>query len=157
ALAGLLRGLCSGTPRVDRFGQTVVFLLLAGLAAPALTNLLSAWVAVETGWREAFWQVWSALFLADLVGHITLTPAILAAAARRLTRLRLPPPGRCLEAGALGLGLVVVVSLAFGGGWAGPRPTLDYAPFPLLLWAAARFGTGGTALGLLGTAWLSTW
>jgi signal transduction histidine kinase len=157
ALAGLLCGLCGGTPRVDRFGQTVAFLLLAGLAVPALTNLLSAWVAVETGWREDFWQTWRTLFLADLVVHITLTPAVLAAAASGLARLRLPPPGRCLEAGALGLGLVAVVSLAFGGVWADPRPTLAYAPFPLLLWAAVRFGTGGTALGLLATAWLSTW
>src|SRR5262249_24181299 len=38
-----------------------------------------------------------------------------------------------------------------------PWPPLQYARLPLLLWAAARFGPGGTAGALLLIAWLATW
>ncbi len=168
-------GRVRGVPRFDTFREVGLFLLIAGLIFPALSNLLSAWVAVVSGWKSDFWLVWRTLFLADLLAHVTLPPALVGAVrcateggvldrvgenpARRPIQhrpLRSPSRWRYLEAGALGLGLLAVGGLVFAGPWSA-EPALTYASLPLLLWAAVRFGPSGTALALLVTAWLSTW
>src|SRR5262249_43227417 len=74
-----------------------------------------------------------------------------------LAPLRAAPPRRWLEAAALGVGLLGAGVFVFGGEWSGPQLALTYAPLPLLLWAAVRFGPGGTAVSLLLIACLSTW
>ncbi|HEY7974949.1 MAG TPA: ATP-binding protein, partial [Ktedonobacterales bacterium] len=66
--------------------------------------------------------------------------------------LQTRPVSRVTEAFLLGLGLFAVGDLAFGGFFALPStlPALLYAVLPLLLWAAVRFGLGGTSLALCG-------
>jgi PAS domain S-box-containing protein len=155
-IAAVLQRSLGGTPRFDHFRQVVCYLLLAGLFVPALMNLLSAWVAVGTGWED-FWLVWRTLFLADVLVHVTVPPALVAPSLGGIAELGSAGARRYLEAGALGLGLLGVEVTVFGGLWPGPLPVLTYVPLPVLLWAAVRFGPGGTALSLLLTAWLSTW
>jgi two-component system sensor histidine kinase UhpB len=58
---------------------------------------------------------------------------------------------RGLEAGSLLIGLVTVGILVFATPHARPSglPAQLYAPLPFLLWAAVRFGSGGTSVSLL--------
>ena len=60
-------------------------------------------------------------------------------------------PRRILEACVLAVGIVAVGCLAFDRSPAGPdtSPALLYAPVPLLIWAALRFGLGGMSASML--------
>jgi two-component system sensor histidine kinase UhpB len=157
ALAAALRRASPGSHRFDNFRQVVLYLLIAGLIGPALMNLVSASVAVGSGWRDDFWLAWRVLFLADVTAHVTVTPAITVAVSGGASPFRSASGRRYLEAGALGLILLGLEWLAFGGSWSGRLLVLTYAPLPLLLWAAVRFGPGGTSLAFLLTVWIATW
>jgi signal transduction histidine kinase len=64
-----------------------------------------------------------------------------------------------LEAGTLAIGIVAVGLLVFTFQLISPAsaPALVYAPLPLLLWAAIRFGSGGLSLSVLCIALISIW
>ena len=66
-----------------------------------------------------------------------------------------PLPG----GGALLVGLLTVGALVFVGPYAGPSilPVRLYAPLPFLLWAAVRFGPGGTSASILIITALTIW
>ena len=68
-------------------------------------------------------------------------------------------PGRILEAGFLAAGLVAVGYVVFDRLPAGPdtSPALLYAPIPLLIWAALRFGLGGMSASMLVITILAIW
>ena len=82
---------------------------------------------------------------------IVLVPAILIGAHQLSTRRFRAAPGRILEAGLLAAGLLAVGFVAFDRLPAGPdtSPALLYAPVPLLIWAALRFGLGGVSASML--------
>jgi len=67
--------------------------------------------------------------------------------------------GRVLEASLLGVGLFIVGYVAFERWPAGPdtSPALLYAPIPLLIWAALRFGLGGISASMLVITILAIW
>jgi PAS domain S-box-containing protein len=155
--AASLRRVCHGTPRLDNPRHVTLYLLLAVLLAPALFNLLSAWIVVATGWKDDFLMAWRTLFLADAVAHVTVAPAILAGVSAGMAGFRTWSRWFWLEAIALGLGLVAIGFGVVGGVWLQPRPGLTFVMLPGLLWATVRFGPGGTSVSLLAIAWLATW
>jgi PAS domain S-box-containing protein len=59
----------------------------------------------------------------------------------------------------LGAGLLMIGVFAFGNPAAGPdtSPALLYAPIPLLIWAALRFGFGGASASMLVITSLAIW
>ncbi len=127
-------GFCNPMERVrDVLGLAIFGSLLTAAVGAAVgvgTDVALSPVPVAVG---TFWFTW---WLADAVGVLLLTPAILTWAgwrARKLSFLHLA------EGGALALALVVVTLAVFTG-----RLHQPYMIAPVLVWAALRFGQRGT-------------
>ena len=90
---------------------------------------------------------------------IVLVPVILIGVHQRFTTGVKPAPRRILEACFLAVGLLAVGYVAFDRLPAGPdtSPALLYAPIPLLIWAALRFGLGGISGSMLVITILAIW
>ena len=138
-------------PRLDTLPSMAAFILLAGFAAPAVASVLPAYLFVLTGWADDFWPAWRSRVLSNVFATLTITPLILVAVAGGTAAWRRVPARRYAEFGLLLAGLFVVGIAVFNIQLAGPgsNPALLYAPLPLLLWAAVRFGVGGVCLALL--------
>jgi len=91
------------------------------------------------------------------VTAIVLVPVILIGAHQLSTRKLKAEPRRILEAFLLAAAIFVVGSLVFDRSPAGPdtSPALLYAPVPLLIWAALRFGLGGVSASMLAVTMLA--
>ena len=131
-----------------------VFLVASVAAGPALGATIGA--AVVSAFREtSFWLVFRAWFFSNALTGITLLPTLWLLVSR--PRFTLPSPGRLLEAGALGCGLVGVGVLVFLGSSSngGALTVSIYLPMPFLLWTAVRFGPGAVSGALLCVAFLT--
>jgi len=158
-VAVVVRRFAGGPPRFDQLRHVLLFLVISGIGICALAAFAVAVITVSAGWREEFWQVWLAMGLMTLVGLVTVTPVIVVAVTGGLTLMRSAPARWWGETVILGAGIVGVSAATFGGVGAGPgleAVWLLYAPLPLLIWAAVRFGAAGSSLALLVVALVST-
>jgi signal transduction histidine kinase len=130
---------------------------LRPLLPPAVASALVASLFVLSGWVTDYWLTCRQRFCTNVVATLTLTPLILLTVTDGMGRMRHAPVRRYAEFGVLVCGLFAVGLPVFGWAVAGPGnlPALLYAPLPLLLWAAVRFGLSGVCLSLLVVAWLS--
>ena len=128
--------------------------VVGGTFAASTVFVAAAW---GLGFRAPTFEVWRTFALAALLGYLTVTPTVvlLAQVATHIgqgTRLRR------LEAGLLGLLLVVLSSFVFTDttsrtlAW----PAFAIAFPPLLVWAALRFQVLGAAGSLLVVTVIST-
>src|SRR6185437_3864334 len=121
----------------------------AVIAAPFILSFVDTFVAVFTQWetRSNVQLHFEERLISNVLTTLTLPPVILAIVAHRRFRPRMISPGRYLEAAILELCIIGTGVLIFGTpiialtGQSG----LLYLPLPLLLWAAVRFGVGGTS------------
>lgn len=122
----------------------------------ATSGVLSLCLAGAAPW-EAFGKAWLGWWLGDAMGVLVFAPPLLTLAAFPAARLR--QPRRLAEGLAVAAGLLVLTLVVFAGDLATHLP-LVFLPFPLLIWAALRFGTWGaswsallvSAAAILGTA-----
>jgi two-component system sensor histidine kinase UhpB len=139
-----------GDMRLDTLRSMAVFLLFAVFLGPLLAAFLGAALAVTLNGAGNYGLVWRGWFLSNALTGLTLLPIIVIAFTRRKawTRLRVR---RLLEAALLYACLVAVGLYVFDLHDAQPSglPARLYAPLPLLLWAAVRFGPAGTCAALL--------
>ncbi len=149
--AGILRRFVGPTVAFDRFSQVVMFFLGAGFLGPFLSSFLDAafvsWNQFGTG---GYWEVWRIRFFANMLATLTIVPFILTTfhGAGRLAHIRVR---KGIEAG-VAFGLLLAICWAvfvLGGPGRGTALVLLYAPFPLLVWAAVRFGPWGASASLL--------
>ena len=148
--AALLKRFGSGARTFETLRGIAVFLGAAGFAAPFFSSFLDAAFVALNGWGNAsYWTVWQTRFCANVVANVTLVPVIITSI-EGLERLRHAPQRRILEAGAGLLALVGVCWLVFvlQTPHPGASAALLYAPLPLLIAAAVRFGPGGAATAL---------
>lgn len=114
----------------------------------ATIGTVSACLSGMASW-SLFGAVWSVWWFGDAMGVLVMSPVILSWSTPRPKYL---PLRHWLEAAVL-LGAVILVSLAVFGDWLGDTSAqypLAYLAFPLLLWAAFRFGhRGATGISLL--------
>ena len=151
--AAAVRFVSEPPQRLDNLRSMTAFMVLAAIAAPGLAAAVTAYLFVLTGWAADFWSTWRLRFLANPFAVLSITPLILRADADWFRAIREAPLRRYLEFGLLQIGLLLVSIAVFGQ--EGSDPALLYAPLPLLLWAAVRFGLSGLCASLLVVAFLS--
>lgn len=137
--------------RFENFRTALSFILLAGVAVPAVVNALILSLHLWTGWAIDFWAAWRQWMLASVFPTVTIPPLMIVASHRHLFGGRTDVQTGYTELVLLTVVLLVACMLVFG--WDHPQPqslpVLFLAPFPLLLWSAVRLGVGGTCLSLL--------
>src|SRR5689334_3238358 len=101
----MLRALGESRPRFNKLEGTAIFLVVAGVLAPAAGAFLGAAIVLagptERG-IESYWRIWEAWFLSNAVTGVTLLPLMLVAAQRGLVRWRPANVRRVAEALILG-------------------------------------------------------
>ena len=149
--ASLLRRFRGPAPIFDTVRDTALFLVSVGFAGPFLSSFVDAAFVSLNGWGDSsYWTVWRTRFFSNVLAALTLVPAIISGVEYLLRRQR-PSGRRAVEALGGLLALVAVSWLVFVARDAGPgtSPALLYAPLPLLVAAAVRFGSGGASAGIL--------
>ena len=145
------RFLVAGPLRLDTARQVAAFLVFPVFLAPFLSSFLDAGLVVLNRFGDAgYWEVWRTRFFSNMVAALTLIPVIVIVGGR-WGELSSRQPRRLLEGLALAISLIAVCWFVFAWWPAGPQtnPALLYAPLPLLLWAAVRFGPAGVSASLL--------
>jgi PAS domain S-box-containing protein len=138
-------------PGLHRVRDAVLLMGLGALGAPVISATFGA-LSVHLGAgspREALPGLWIEWWRGDAMGIMVLTPLLLAWMRRRwaiLTRARF------IEAGLLGVAL-----LAAGYSLMGASQGFEYALFPLISWAAIRFGPRGASAATTVVAILAVW
>ncbi|HEX6006119.1 MAG TPA: MASE1 domain-containing protein, partial [Burkholderiales bacterium] len=138
--------------------DAIVFVVIAVILIPAGTALWGAAFTVAYGFGTEYWIEWRNLTISNGVTTIVLVPVILIGVQQFKAGFR-AERGRVVEATLLVLGILAVGWLAFYGSPAGPdtSPALLYAPIPLLIWAALRFGPAGMSASVLLITILAIW
>jgi PAS domain S-box-containing protein len=156
--AGLLGRFGNGRRTFETLGGTGMFLGAALIATVASSFLDAAFVALN-GWGSAdYWTIWRTRVSSNLVAAITLVPVILTTT-ERLASGRRVAPRRGLEAAAIFLLLSAVCWIVFAWHQTGPGalPALLYAPLPLFIGAALRFGPWGASTAMLICTLIAIW
>ncbi len=153
-----LRYLNNGPLRFDSIRQ-VAILVFAALLAPFLSSFLDAGFVVLNRWGSgSYWQIWNMRFFSNVLAELIVVPLIIMWGTDRLSTFRRLSPSRWLEMVALAIGLLAVSVGAFSRNQAGSNaPALLYAPLPILLWAAVRFGPKGVNISLALVTFLAIW
>jgi len=140
-----------GEPRLDTLKAFAKYAFFAVVLAPLVASLLGnealngdRWINFRIG------------FLSEALAFLTVTPAILGwvegyRARSRSTRAYWP------EEAALITALILLSYEMFVARGANVPPALLYSLVPLLLWAALRFGSGGTGTSASIVALLAIW
>ncbi len=139
--------------------EAILFVLIAVVVVPAGTSLWGAAFTVSNNFGAHYWVEWRNLGISNGVTVIVLVPVILIGAHQLVTKRFKAAPRRVVEACFLAAGILAVGFVAFNQAPAGPdtSPALLYAPVPLLIWAALRFGLGGISASMLGITMLAIW
>jgi signal transduction histidine kinase/integral membrane sensor domain MASE1 len=146
--------------RFDTLRRVGVFIAGAVLLAPFVSSFPAA-AAVSGLLDEPYWLVWRTRFFSNVLTELTLVPAIVTVITLRLSGGGSTALRRYIEAAVLAVATVtvsvVVIAEPIHGVDAIPgAPYTALALFlPFILWAAVRFGPGGTSLVLLSTLLLA--
>jgi len=139
--------------------EAIRFVLIAVVVVPFGTAFWGAAFTVSNRFGTRYWIEWRNLGVSNGVTTIVLLPAILIGARWLSTKSKSPAPERILEACFLCACILAVGYLAFNQVAAGPETSavLLYAPVPLLIWAALRFGLGGVSASMVVITVLAIW
>jgi signal transduction histidine kinase/integral membrane sensor domain MASE1 len=154
--ASIVRALGGHREPLSTLERTGAFILGAVVLGPFLSGFVdAALVAALRG--ESYWGVWQTRFYSNVATELTVAATVVVAVTSRRSWLHAAPI-RYAEGVLVAICLVTVGLLLFanpGSGVASPEIQTSVVLFlPVLLWSAARFGPGGTALALLAMALL---
>ena len=130
----LLRRVADFQPSLAGLRDVLALVTLAALVSPlvsATIGVLSLWTSgmIERAATGHLWFVW---WSGDAMGDLLIAPLLLAWAHAPRTRW---PPARVAEAGVLLVSLLGLTAVLLR-----PPTGDEYAIFPLIIWAALRFG-----------------
>jgi len=141
--ASILRWLNNGPPKLRTITELLQFFVVVVVVMPAL----SAFGGATTGWSlgRDFWNAWQIWFLGDALAHVIVTPMLIYWIVEGIPDLSSFTRWRWLEGIALYGMLMLLGYQATSGdaGVLGNSPVLINLTFPLLLYAAVRFGPQG--------------
>ena len=146
--AVLLRRLIGNRTGLERVGD--VFALVAAAAAGALISASFGATSLRLGEvipADQFAEVWRTWWLSDFSGALVVTPLILTWATRGVRGLS---RWDLLEGAAVLTALVLLAELP-------SQRDVPYVVFPVLIWAALRFGPRGAATALVVVSSLTVW
>jgi PAS domain S-box-containing protein len=130
---------------------------IAGACASALFGILGLYLS-ELAPVDALPRIGWKWALGHAMGMVAVTPFVLTVSSWCPLWKPRKEAWSCLEASALFLLLMLVGAVAFWGGAGLFREyDLEYLPFPLLVWAAFRFGVHGAASANLITSGMAVW
>ena len=138
----------------------MLFVLIAVVLVPFGAAFWGASFTLSYGFGTRYWIEWRNLGISNAVTTVVLVPAFLLGAHHLFVRRpRALSPRRVLEAALLGACTVALGLFVFDTIPAGPNtsPALLYAPIPLLIWAALRFGLGGISVAMLIVTFQAIW
>ncbi len=154
--ATLARRWSDDAARFDSARRVTSFLAAAVVVAPALSSFADAAV-VHWLRGEEYWAVFRLRAYSNALSALTIVPSVVTIVSDGLRWLRESSRLRRLEA-ALLAGLISAVSMVVFSSQRAEGVELPGAPYtslpflvPAILWAAVRFGPGGTSLALLAT------
>ncbi len=157
-VAGGLRFFIKSPLKLITLRDAIVFVLIAVVMVPVGTAF---WGAAFNSNRFGtnYWVEWLNLSVSNSVTAVVFVPAILRGVHQLSTRRLRVTPARLIEGVLLGASLLIIGVFAFDNRPAGPdtSPALLYAPIPLLIWAALRFGLGGASASMLVITFLAIW
>ena len=157
--AYLLRYLTKSELRFDNTHHVSLFIAVA-ILGPFLTSFLdAAFVMLNHFGSSPYWAVFRMRVFSNVLASMTLVPLIVSWRHTKPSFLQTTSWKRYLEVGLLATGLLIVGVLSFSAPrvWGDSRPALLYLPLPLLLWAAIRFGPGGSSAALLVVSVFEIW
>ena len=140
--------------------DAMVFVLIAVIIVPFGTAFWGAAFTISNDFGTHYWVEWRNLGNFQRSHRGRASPGTFAV---RATDCRVADgrttPARMIEGSLLALGIVVVGTYVFATVPAGPgtSPALLYAPIPLLIWAALRFGLGGISAAMLVVTFQAIW
>jgi signal transduction histidine kinase len=139
--------------------DAMVFVLIAVIIVPFGTGFWGAAFTISNGFGTRYWIEWRNLGISNGVTAVVLVPALLLAVNRLSGHPSRVTPARMIEGSLLALGIVMVGAFVFAIVPAGPgtSPALLYAPIPLLIWAALRFGLSGISAAMLVVTFQAIW
>ncbi len=154
--AYVLRQVVGVPVTLARLKEVVVLTTLSALGATTLSATVGAAVAGFAYGHGQYWSAWQVWWIGDAVGVMLVAPFVLTWFAPR--RATSGGPGLVEWACFLAASLVVVVVLV-GRALVAPRLALPLplVIFPLLGWAAWRFGPRGTATAMLLIGLVTIW
>jgi len=146
--AAILRAFALDRHSFGNLQELAIYLLVAVAGVPAVVTLLApnTFLAMLHPQAEPLWLEWRSTYLSNATGFLVFVPAMVLWVSEGPAWLRRATPARCVEAALIGVALYLVCTGLVAGSAA--APALLYVPLPLLLWAAARFGTGGVTSAL---------
>jgi signal transduction histidine kinase len=131
----------------------VVFIAFGVFLPTLVTSFVDAASTVLTGLGPDYWTLWTARLTSNMTANLIIVPTIVTFGVKGISWFRGVSPTRYSEAGALAVAIAVVSLMVFSRASAtGNIPAFIYAPLPLLIWAAARFGPGGLSASMLAVA-----
>jgi signal transduction histidine kinase len=138
---------------LDRVRDVLSLIVLAAV----LSTIVSATIGVGSLYLGGILppadlgRAWRAWWVGDLIGDLLVAPAILVWAGAAVR----PASRRWMEAAALIVTVIVTGFLVFG---TGPNAfDQAYLIFPVLVWAALRFGQRGAASAALAVSVIAVW
>ena len=146
--AVLLRRLIGSRTGLERVGD--VFALVAAAAVGTLISASFGAASLRLGDvipSDQFGEVWRTWWLSDFSGALVVTPLILTWATRGWSGFS---RWDLLEGAALLTALVLLAELP-------SQRDVPYVVFPVLIWAALRFGPRGAATALVVVSGLTVW
>ena len=157
--AGAIRMFIKSRFDLINLREATIFVLIAVIIVPVGTAFWGAAFTVSNHFGTHYWVEWRNLSISNGVTAIVLVPAILIGVHQLSIKGFRAAPGRMLEGCFLAAAIFAVGYLAFDRSPAGPdtSPALLYAPVPMLIWAALRFGLGGVSASMLVLTILAIW
>ena len=142
--------LFQGTAPLSSVGSLTAYLAFAVVASS-----VAAFLGVDRNVAGGYWLHWRLWVLADVLGFITVTPAILTWVKEGRAWAR--KSRNYFELLALLTLLVVCGYFAFMSTGRKASPALLYSLVPLLLWAALRLGLKGVSISIILITSLGNW
>jgi len=157
--AGLLSRFFHEPPRLDGIRSLIVFVTSAVFMAPAVGATIGAATVVLHGGSSTYWLPWTAWFVSNALTGLAMLPALIVGFAHVMGAYRFDlTRERVLEVVALAFALGATSAFAFLTEPSRHHLALPlYAPLPVMVWAALRFGAGGASAVLTVVTFAAIW